>query len=526
MLKVLNFPIRYSVILAVSGIISLFWAPKVFQKDIKDSLKWIYLIVGIYIVIMGSLSIFIYRSLYSPFYAYGFDLGVYDQEIWGYSKFRLVYTLVSIVGKYPFGDHFSPILFLLVPFYWIHSSPVILLLIQSVAIGLGAIFVYFIIKENIGNSLLAMIFPLVYLLYPSLQYPNLFDFHSLALAPLFLLATFYYSQKRNKLLAFIFTILALMCREDVSIVIASIGLYNWLAEKNKTIGILQFILGISWFILTVGFLVPAFNLFHVYPHFRLFHNSIEGASNHINSLKYVFPNIIAKGIKIFSISKIEWLLELLVPVGFLSLISWKTFLIIVPYLIMLLLGDNLAFIWRQTNFLLIPFLVISAAYGSKIILDKGINKSKLMTYVMLNMFLSCIIFGPLREFKYFFLGYKTNTTYRVEIKKIMEKIPKNSSVSTPNWCLIPHLSEYLKQRDNIHLFLIDQDSNKQINWGVDYILLDYGKKEKIPIDFSKFLPQIMESKKYEIIATSGEKLILFKKKTGSNELIKLPGDNF
>jgi uncharacterized membrane protein len=66
-----------------------------------------------------------------------------------------------------------------------------------VVLGLGAIFVYFIAKNVIKNKNIALVLAAVYLLNPSLQYTNLYDFHAIALATTLLLLLFIFFLKEN-----------------------------------------------------------------------------------------------------------------------------------------------------------------------------------------------------------------------------------------------------------------------------------------------------------------------------------------
>ncbi|WP_078911218.1 DUF2079 domain-containing protein [Streptomyces sp. NRRL WC-3742] len=73
----------------------------------------------------------------------GFDLGIFDQGVRGYAHFGLpVSTLKSFHHEFPpgfslLGDHFSPVLALLAPLYWIWDDPRSLIIGQSLLFALG-----------------------------------------------------------------------------------------------------------------------------------------------------------------------------------------------------------------------------------------------------------------------------------------------------------------------------------------------------------------------------------------------------
>ncbi|MFE3499952.1 DUF2079 domain-containing protein [Kitasatospora sp. NPDC059160] len=73
----------------------------------------------------------------------GFDLGIFDQGVRGYAHFGLpVSTLKYYHHEFPpgfslLGDHFSPVLALLAPLYWIWDDPRSLIIGQALLFALG-----------------------------------------------------------------------------------------------------------------------------------------------------------------------------------------------------------------------------------------------------------------------------------------------------------------------------------------------------------------------------------------------------
>ena len=90
-------------------------------------------------VLQGALGVQQYRG----FYVGAYDLGIFDQAIRGYahgqmpvSPIKDVHDAAQIVPGYGhafsiLGDHFSPILALLAPLFWVWNDPVVLLLAQA-----------------------------------------------------------------------------------------------------------------------------------------------------------------------------------------------------------------------------------------------------------------------------------------------------------------------------------------------------------------------------------------------------------
>ncbi|AXI79129.1 DUF2079 domain-containing protein [Peterkaempfera bronchialis] len=73
----------------------------------------------------------------------GFDLGIFDQGVRSYAQVRLPYSAIKNYhhhfppGFSLLGDHFSPVLALLAPLYWIWNDPRVLVLSQSALFAAG-----------------------------------------------------------------------------------------------------------------------------------------------------------------------------------------------------------------------------------------------------------------------------------------------------------------------------------------------------------------------------------------------------
>ncbi|MFJ4875017.1 DUF2079 domain-containing protein [Streptomyces sp. NPDC088745] len=131
----------------------------------------------------------------------GFDLGLFDQAIRAYARFELPRSLIkSVHHGFPpefslLGDHFSPVLALAAPFYWLWDDPRVLLLVQSLLFGAGVPVVARLVRRECGKAVgpralswLVLGFCLVYGCGAALFYASRAGFHEVAFAvPLFLL---------------------------------------------------------------------------------------------------------------------------------------------------------------------------------------------------------------------------------------------------------------------------------------------------------------------------------------------------
>ena len=75
------------------------------------------LMIGLYVYVFGRLT-WAQQSNYATF---GFDMGVFDQEIWLFSRFKEPF--ITLRGLNGWANHVNPNVYLLVPFYWLGAGP-------------------------------------------------------------------------------------------------------------------------------------------------------------------------------------------------------------------------------------------------------------------------------------------------------------------------------------------------------------------------------------------------------------------
>jgi uncharacterized membrane protein len=162
-----------------------------------------------------------------------FDMAIPDQGIWLMSRFHAPF--VTVMGKDMFGDHTSFIFVLLVPLYWVYAHAAALLVLQAMAIALGAVPVYLLARYLLKSTVLATFLAAAYLLNPALQQGNLEQFHVEAFeAPLLGFALYAAILWRPKLLVAM-VVLLLMCKQDDYFYVVPLGV--WVAfRRNRQMG--------------------------------------------------------------------------------------------------------------------------------------------------------------------------------------------------------------------------------------------------------------------------------------------------
>jgi uncharacterized membrane protein len=131
------------------------------------------------------------------------------------------------------GSHFDPVLALLAPLWWLWPSPELLLVVQAVAVGAGAIPLYLLARRHVAAWPAAAI-ALAYLFFPPVQWLTVSDFHPVALAtPLLLLAWLFLDLRRLWPFA-LCAAAAIAAKEHMGLVVAALG--AWYAVRHRDYG--------------------------------------------------------------------------------------------------------------------------------------------------------------------------------------------------------------------------------------------------------------------------------------------------
>jgi uncharacterized membrane protein len=192
-----------------------------------------------------------------------YDLAVNDQTVWHYSHLQAPRITMLVPPLDALGDHFSPILALLAPLYWLWSDPRMLLIAQALLIGASIVPVFLFAQPRlgrIGSYLLSTAYAAFWGISAAVGY----QFHADAFAPL-LIALAILLADRCRWTGFFITIAALLLvKENMSVLVAFIGL--WLATGGELRrGIATAVIGIAAYFITVDLLMPAISGAH-YAH--------------------------------------------------------------------------------------------------------------------------------------------------------------------------------------------------------------------------------------------------------------------
>jgi uncharacterized membrane protein/uncharacterized membrane protein YbhN (UPF0104 family) len=392
---------------------------------------------------------------YDNYYTGRFDLGNMAQTVWN-SLHGRIFLFTNPNGTQPISRlafHADFILVLLAPFYALWQNPKMLLLIQTIIVAAGAFFVYIIAKEVLKNKNVALALGFIFLLNPSVERANIYDFHAVTLATTFFLATFYFFLKKQYKLFIVFAFLAALCKEELWLIVALFGLLVFFVHKKRLFGSLLFFFSFVMFYTLFWYLIPK-TLGS--QHFALAYLSDFGDSpTKIVKSIFLSPSKILQ--TVLEPSRIGYLKQLSLPVGYLF-IFFPFFLIFAgPDLLIDLLSNNpqLHQIYYQYTATITPFIFLSVIYGiywlRKLIIYYFTGTKKYMNLLVILYLIGFAVYGA---YQYgplpgaidgnldMFIRQLPDRTY---IDNFLQKIPKKDSVTASN-----DIGSHLSARENIY----------------------------------------------------------------------------
>jgi len=188
------------------------------------------------------------------FGTFDYDMGFFDQSIWLSAHHLLGF--VTIRGSNMWANHVNPIIYLLVPFYWLGAGPHFLYIVQTLSFGGSAIPLWLLARDRLGKPWLALGIPFAWLLYPTVEWMNWWHFHPESMGvPAFLLA-YWFADRGRWRWYWLCVVLVLACKEDATFPIMALGILLFFRRHRKE-GLITLAGGLFWFIICVEAIMPA-----------------------------------------------------------------------------------------------------------------------------------------------------------------------------------------------------------------------------------------------------------------------------
>jgi len=132
------------------------------------------------------------------FHSQGYDLGLMSHVLQNFIRGEGLTSSLIVSGGSFLGHHFSPILYLLAPFYYFCPNPEILLLAQAAAVAFATVPLYLYARMYLGNAWTAASLALSFLYLPGLSEGVYSDFHAICFAPILLFWLAYEIQRTDR----------------------------------------------------------------------------------------------------------------------------------------------------------------------------------------------------------------------------------------------------------------------------------------------------------------------------------------
>lgn len=376
-----------------------------------------------------------------------FDLGNLTQVVWSTANGRFL-EITDVNGEQisRLGAHFDPIVVLLVPLWWIWPSPELLLVVQAVAVALGAVPVFLLAKKHLGSDRAGLVFSVVYLLYPPTQWLVVDDFHPVAFATPLLLGAIWFLDEDRLLPFSVCAVAACLTKEQIGLVVAMLGLWYAIAHGRRQAGAVILVVGTTAAVIATAVIVPRFAPGEGSP-FEGRYATVGGSPAGIVRGAFEHPLRLAQALT--EGHDLSYLVDLLAPLGGLSLLSPLLAASALPELALNLLSDTRTQTSIHFHYTAgaIPGLVAAAVLGATRVQRRWPGASRrLGAGLLLLVLASGVVLGPLPIWAHVPFGSTLAadahivTAHDRAAARVIGVIPPDAPVSATN-TLGAHLSE-------------------------------------------------------------------------------------
>ena len=442
-------------VLTIKGIF-----PDVQVKQLSG--KRLYILVAALTVVMTAQVVFVCTARHWCYSSSTFDLGIFAQ-MYEYMAADLTQntTLERNVLLSHFEVHFSPVYYLLLPFYMIFRSVEFLLTAQAVVCFSGIIPLLLLCKRWKYSETVTLVISLTFLLFPAFSGGLFYDFHENAFLVPLLLWLLYFLEKNSTVGIMVCALLILCVKEDAGLYVVFVAMY---ALLNKNINwfnsVMLLAIGAAGFIVVTslvdsigeGIKVSRYEIFLTSGQYSL----TDVVVNVVKNPAFFFS-------KLLSEEKLLFLLQMLVPLMFLPLRTRRAadWMLVAPVVIV-----NLA-----TDYVYQADIHYQYVFGTGVLLvflcAKNIRycKEKTKTAAAAAVAGAIILTGSMNGKYNYIDAYWKNRTDIVETDQTLAMIPDDAVVFSTTY-FTPHL--YRCKEVYMYPFVYVADSSIV----PDYVVLD------------------------------------------------------
>jgi uncharacterized membrane protein len=488
-------------------------------------------LVIVYIIIVSLFTVLDHHA----YHTFALDLGIFTQSLSSTIHGEGI-LFNTPEGMSHFGYHFSPILFFLIPIFWIAPYPETLLIIQTIAIGASGYLVYKLARIPGLSHRTALGVEVLFLASPLVWGVNIWDFHPVALAiPTLLIMLIGLMQKRWWLFA-VGLVLSLMTKEDVVAALAVFGVVMLIADYVRERKVNKAYLAISVSSVATGLLAigVATASSSLWPPPML---SI--GSTRYSYITEPFGAMVSGAFHSF-FSPLSWLLfcAYFIPLAFLPLLSplWAAPALFILATDMLATSPDQKML-TQYPAAAIPFLFIALIFtlarykGSTSRISSWVSGIwGVITRAMAFIMAIAVVVIPLISFSAVAVpGYTTAGSHEIACNEVLALISDDATVTTSNR-IFPHLCP----RTSVYISYHTTEPNKSLGiFGLrdvetDYVIIDQRNWDEYCqgfVDSNIDWAELIEEGKYGVYAHIDGITVLKKDYSGLPELTYMPDNN-
>ena len=498
----------------------------------------LWLLILVYIFFFSAYSL----QRHATFNTFAADLSFIDQPMWNTLQGRFLERTLDDRQVSRVAEHLEPIIIPIAFVFYVWDDVRAILIIQAIALALGALPVYWIARELISNGerqrakgkhqWLPLAFVIVYLMFPALQAANVADFHADPFVVTPLLFAFWYAMQSRYWAMWGWAILAMLVKENLPTLTFMLGLYLFLSggsgnqgsgdqgiRERRWHGLAMMAVSLIWFYVAT-FLIVAPLAAEVY--------GTEGPiylSNRYTNLDAGSGGLLARAWAALMLlrepGRLIYLAGLFASVGWLALLAPEFLLLGLPVLVANTFSNFPGQYSGEQHYSapLAPVFVIAAVFGFQrlsVLASQRLRAKRLGRYVpaLIVAWLLTWSLGyhylrgwtPLaRDF-----NWPRRTVHNQMLDRFIEQIPPEAPVSTT-----PPLHPHLAHREKIYVFPTIADA--------DYVLLDVsGRTDAHPNDVRRNFDVLVEGGEFEIVDAADGYVLLHKTQKVEDQKQALP----
>lgn len=382
---------------------------------------------------------------YLTFRAPNFDFGIFAQMFEGMKRTGLPVTTCErdrLLSH--FAVHLSPVLYLLLPIYWLFPSPVTLQLSQAVILASAVAPMTLLCRRYGFGPERTALFAVIVLFHPAVTSGTNYDFHENCFLLPLLLWLFYWFERGKPLPVILFSLAVLAVKEDAAVYIAFFALFVLLDRKKYAAGAGLLALALVWFLSSLKILTVCGEgvMTNRYDNYIAAGGGLwEAVQNALRSPAYVLTQLLAENSGGHE-GKLLFCLQMLVPLGFLPLTAKRPsrLLLLLPAVLVNLMT---LYVYQydigfQYSFGSAAFLLYAALLNGADLPPGTARTAVVCAAVFCGLFTLQNTLPRAADYARYYAAYRTELAVT---EAYLASLPREASVACSTW-LVAHLASH------------------------------------------------------------------------------------